>query len=258
MKFQLLPSTFDETGRPSVLQHLATFIVDDCVSIDAGSLGMAAAAEQKKQIRDVVLTHAHLDHIAGLPMFVDDMFAVLSEPIRVHAVPEVIEILERDIFNWDVYPRFSNLKNNVGAVLEYKSFNFGDEFQIKHLNFKSVSVNHKVPSAGFVVSDSKKTFAISGDTAEMTEFWEVVNKEEKLDAVLIECAFPDELKNIAHDSHHLTPKSLKSELAKLQNKTCPVYIINIKPMYRKEIVIQLNELEIENLQILEVGKTYNW
>ena len=258
MKFQLLPSTFDETGCPSVLQHLACFIVDDCVSIDAGSLGMAAGAEQKKQIRDIVITHAHLDHIAGLPMFVDDMFATLSEPIRVHAIAEVIEILERDIFNWDIYPRFSDLKNNVGAVLEYRPFKFGEEFQIKHLSFKSVSVNHKVPSVGFVVSDGEKTFAISGDTAEMNDFWEVVNKEEKLDAVLIECAFPDELKNIAHDSHHLTPKTLKSELAKLQNKTCPIYIINMKPMYREEIVRQINDLNIENLQILEVCEVYNW
>jgi cAMP phosphodiesterase len=258
MKFQLLPSTFNENGSPSVLQHLATFIVDDCVSIDAGSLGMAASVTQKKQILDVVLTHAHLDHIAGLPMFVDDMFAALTEPIRIHAIAEVIEILERDIFNWDIYPRFSDLKNNVGAVLEYRPFKFGEEFQIKHLSFKSISVNHKVPSVGFVVSDGEKTFAISGDTAEMDDFWMVVNKEEKLDAVLIECAFPDELGNIAHDSHHLTPKTMKSELTKLQNKTCPIYIINIKPMYREKIVRQIDELKIENLQILEVGKTYNW
>jgi glyoxylase-like metal-dependent hydrolase (beta-lactamase superfamily II) len=37
---------------------------------------MAASATQKKQIRDVVLTHAHLDHIAGLPLFIDDLFSV--------------------------------------------------------------------------------------------------------------------------------------------------------------------------------------
>jgi ribonuclease BN (tRNA processing enzyme) len=258
MKFQLLPSTFNENGSPSVQQHLACFIVDDCVSIDAGSLGMAAGAEQRKQIRDIVLTHAHLDHIAGLPMYVDDMFATLSEPIRVHATPEVVEILERDVFNWHVYPRFSELKNNVGAVLEYQLFEAGEEFQVKHLSFKSVNVNHKVPSVGFVVSDRDKTFAISGDTAEMSDFWETVNREENLDALLIECAFPDELNNVAHDSHHLTPKMLPGELNKLQNKNCPIYIINLKPMYREEIVRQINELNIENLQILEVGKVYNW
>src|SRR3712207_8672222 len=54
------------------------------------------------------------DHIAGLPLFIDDSFAGLEEPIRVYATREVIEILERDIFNWDVYPNFSELKNQNG------------------------------------------------------------------------------------------------------------------------------------------------
>jgi ribonuclease BN (tRNA processing enzyme) len=258
MKFQLLPSTFDENGCASPKQHLACFVVDDCVAIDAGSLAMASGARQKKQIRDIVLTHAHLDHIAGLPLFIDDLFAALTEPIRVHATTEVIQILERDIFNWDIYPRFSELRNDAGAVLEYRPFEIGKEFSVKHLNFKSASVNHKVPTVGFVVSDCKTTFAISGDTAEMNEFWEAVNKEESLDAILIECAFPNELEGLARDSHHLTPKSLQKEITRLQNKICPVYIINMKPMYRDEIVSQIADLKIENLQILEVGRIYDW
>ncbi len=78
MKLQLLPGTFDENGMASPRQHLSCFVVDDCVAIDAGSLAMAASTVQRKQIRDVVLTHAHLDHIAGLPLFIDDLFAVGS------------------------------------------------------------------------------------------------------------------------------------------------------------------------------------
>jgi cAMP phosphodiesterase len=258
MKFQLLPSTFDENGCASQKQHLSCFVIDDCVAIDAGSLAMASGAAQKEQIRDIVLTHAHLDHIAGLPLFVDDLFAVLSEPIRVHATAETVEILERDVFNWHVYPRFSELGNNFGAVLKYQKFEIGRKFSVKHLSFKSVSVNHKVSTVGFVVSDRRTTFAISGDTAEMNDFWKVVNDEENLDAVLIECAFPNELEDLARGAHHLTPKSLKREIPKLKNKNCPIYVINMKPMYRDEIVGQIDKLNIDNLQILEVGKIYDW
>jgi ribonuclease BN (tRNA processing enzyme) len=258
MKFQLLPSTFDENGTASARQHLACFVIDDAVAIDAGSLATASTKVQQEQIRDVVLTHAHLDHIAGLPLFVDDLFASLREPIYIYATSEVVEILERDIFNWNVYPRFSELKNDFGVVLKYKLFEIGREFSVKHLSFKPISVNHKVPSVGFVVSDGKTSFAISGDTAEMKEFWLTVNNCEKLDAVLIECAFPNELESLAHESHHLTPKTLKSEIVKLQRKTCPIYIINMKPKYREEIIGQIADLGIENLQILEVGKIYHW
>lgn len=258
MKFQLLPSTFEENGNASARQHLACFVVDDAVAIDAGSLAMATNPVQKKLIRDVVLTHAHLDHVVGLPLFIDDLFADLDAPVRIYGTREVIETLERDIFNWRIYPRFSELKNKNGAVLEYRQFETGKIFAVNHLSLKAVAVNHKVPSVGFVVSDGKTTFAISSDTAEMSEFWQVANKEKNLSAILVECAFPNELEELAHQAHHLTPKTLRKELLKLKQKNCPIFVINIKPMYREAVVRQIEELKIENLQPLEVGKIYEW
>jgi len=228
------------------------------VAIDAGSLAMATSTVQKRQIRDVVLTHAHLDHIAGLPLFIDDSFAGLDTPICVHALSEVIETLERDIFNWAIYPRFSELENSNGAVLKYQPFAIGEEFSVKHLRLRAVLVNHKVSTVGFVVSDGQTKFALSGDTAETNEFWQVLNAEKNLSALLIECAFPNEFEELAYVSHHLTPKTLKKELEKFNRKECSIYVINIKPMYRDEVVRQLGELKIENLQVLEVGQIYEW
>lgn len=257
MKLQLLPSTFDDDGCASTRQHLACFVIDDCLAIDAGSLAMATTSEQKKQIRDVVLTHAHLDHIAGLPLFIDDLFATLKQPIRIYASEEVIDSLDKYIFNWEIYPRFSELTNDNGAVMEYHPFNIGKTFEIKHLKMKAIKVNHKVPTVGFIISDENSSIALSSDTSKMKGFWKKVNKEEKIDAVLVECAFPSNLKDLAKVSHHLTPKSLKKEIEKLE-KDCPIYVINMKPMYREEIVKELNDLNIENLKILEVGKIYEW
>src|SRR5437868_15401047 len=117
MKVQLLPSTFDENGSVSVRQHFMSIVVDDCVAIDAGSLAFACTKRQQENIRDVILTHTHLDHIAGLPLFIDDLFSTLMEPIRIHATREMIGILERDIFNWSIYPRFSELFNDHGPVV---------------------------------------------------------------------------------------------------------------------------------------------
>jgi cAMP phosphodiesterase len=257
MKLQLLPSSFDENGGASSRQHLACFVVDDLIAFDAGSLAMSASATQKKQIRDVVLTHAHLDHIAGLPLFIDDLFATIKRPIQIHATPEVIEIIERDIFNWDIYPRFSELRNENGAVLEYRPFEVEKEFAVKHLRVKAVGVNHKVPTVGFIVADGNSRFALTSDTAQMNEFWEAVNGEKDLSALLVECAFPNELDSLAEISHHLTPATLEQELRKLR-QDCPVYVVNIKPMYCEQVKRQLSELEIENLEVLEVGKIYEW
>lgn len=249
----MLPSTFDESGHASARQHLSCLIIDDSVAFDAGSLAMATSQAQKRQIRDVVITHAHLDHIAGLPLFVDDLFASLKSPVRVHATREVIEILERDIFNWSVYPRFSELTNSFGAVMEYCPFEPEREFVVRHLRVVAVRVNHKVPSVGFVISDEENTVALSGDTAENGRFWECVNRIKNLSAILVECAFPNELNDLAGISYHLTPQKLELELRKL-TLDCPVYVINIKPMYFELVTRQIADLEIENLQVLEVGK----
>lgn len=258
MKLQLLPSTFEADGAASPRQHLTCFVIDDTVAIDAGSLAMAASREQQVGIRDIVLTHAHLDHIAGLPLFLDDLFSALTEPVTVHAAPSVISVLEQSVFNWDVYPRFSELSNASGPVLRYKPFTNGEEFKVKHLTFRPLAVNHKVPSFGYLISDGSGTIVLSGDTAEMDGFWNVVNETADVSAILLECAFPNELEDLAQISHHLTPQRLRTELSKCEIPDCPVFVINLKPMYRETIVAQLNDLSLANLKVLEVGKIYEW
>lgn len=258
MKIQLLPSTIDENGQASARQHLLSIVVDDTVAIDAGSLAFSCSNKQRSQVRDIILTHTHLDHIAGLPLYIDDLFATLNEPIRIHATREMIDILERDIFNWSIYPRFSELSNDNGPVLEYREFVRGDVFDVAHLTIKSIPVNHQVAANGYIVSDGGISVAITGDTAETDDFWTVCNETADLKVVLVECAFPDELGELATVSHHLTPRRLASELKKFNNADCPVYVINMKPMYRERVIEQLKMADIPRVQILEVGKVYDW
>jgi ribonuclease BN (tRNA processing enzyme) len=256
MKIKLLPTSIDSSGCATSQQHLCCFVVDDIVSIDAGSLATSTTPDQKRTIRDIVLTHAHLDHIAGLPLFIDDLFLSLREPIRVHALKKVVEILETDVFNWRIYPRFSELQNGFGKVLEYKIFSPNEEFKINHLSFKAIEVNHKVPSVGLIINDGKTKVAITGDTTSMYDFWDAVNLESDLSALLIECAFPDELSELAANSYHLTPSLLKKELEKFKNSKCPVYAINLKPMYREKIVAEIEKLG--RIKVLEIGKVYEF
>src|SRR6476619_6630338 len=103
MRVQLLPSTFDSEGRATAEQRLTCFLIDECVAVDAGSIALALTNEQRANVRDIIVTHPHMDHIASLPIFIDDLFETLESPIRVHATEEVIGLLERDVFNWNVY-----------------------------------------------------------------------------------------------------------------------------------------------------------
>lgn len=258
MKVQMLPSTIDPNGRASARQHLPTLVIDDRVAIDAGCLALSCSDEQRETIRDIVLTHAHLDHVAGLPLFIDDLFARLDGPVRVHATRESVEILERDLFNWSIYPRFSELSNDNGPVIEYREFAHGDTFEAGHLTVHSVAVNHKVAASGYVVSDGSSTIVVSGDTGETDTIWEACNFAENLAAIFVECAFPDELGALADVSFHLTPSRLRAELEKLTDRAVPIYVVNIKPMYRQQVVEQIERLTMPQVNILDVGRVYEF
>jgi len=258
VKIELLKSSIGCNGESTNKQHLTCFVIDDRVAIDAGSLAQSCSEHQRTSVRDIVLTHAHLDHIAGLPLFIDDLFATLTAPIRIHACRGVIEALENHIFNWSVYPRFSELANSNGAVIEYRPLVDGVESQLGDLRLLPVPVNHKVTSSGFVISNTTASIGFTGDTSVMDEFWRVVNQTKNLSALLIECAFPDSLQELADVSHHLTPLRLKDEVRKFQHPGTPMFVINMKPMYRDEIVAELDRLRIPDLHILEPGAVYEF
>ena len=258
MRIQLLPSTFDGQGMATLEQRLTCFLIDDCVAVDAGSIAIALTNEQRAKVRDIIVTHPHLDHIASLPIFIAHLYPTLKEPMRVYATEEVIGLLERDVFNWNVYPRFSDLKNDYGPVMEYVPIQVGQSFSVAHLNVMAVPVNHIVPTIGLVVSDGERSVAFSSDTAETDDFWRLLNEMKDLDVLLIESSFPDRMAKLAQVSRHFTPASLNNELKKLNHNGMDIMAVHLKPTYREEIIEQLRALNIPRLRVMEPGKVYTW
>lgn len=258
MKIQLLPSSFDESGEVSQHQRLTSFVINDSLAIDAGSLAFSCTSDQREQIRDIVISHTHLDHIAGLPIFIDDLFARLTEPLRVHATRKMADSLEKYVFNWAIYPRFSELKNDHGPVMKYSYFEPGEKFSAAGLEITAVSVNHNDPSVGFIISDDTGSIGITGDTAETDDIWRAFADCSDLNAIFVECAFPNEMENLALASHHLTPNRLRAELEKFAIDDRQVFVSNIKAMYRDKVLAQLSAPQQRNLQIVEIGRVYEF
>ena len=258
MRIQLLPSSFDAGGSANPAQRLTCFLIDERVTVDAGSIGIALTDPQRHLVRDVIVTHPHMDHIASLPIFVDDLFGELEQPIRIYATEEVIGLLKLDVFNDTVYPKFHELRNQHGNVMEYVPFEAGKEFQVAHLTVTAVPVNHIVPTVGLLLTDGRTTVAFSSDTAETDEFWGLVNRSARLDALFIETSFPNSMQKLAEVSKHLTPSMLQRELAKLSHNGMDILAVHLKPAYRETVIRELSEIGIQNLSVMETGKIYEW
>ena len=258
MKIKLLPSTIDPDGNASPEQRLSCFVVDGRVALDAGSIAIGLTDEERQTVRDIIVTHPHMDHVATLPIYVDDLFNFLDEPLRVHATQEVCDLIVRDVFNGTVYPPFQEFDNGRTRVLEFVPFRAGEEFRVAHLTVTAVPVRHIVPTVGLVIGDGETTVAFSSDTASTEEFWHLVNRTPRVAALLIEASFPNFLSKLAEASGHLTPEALGQELHKLKHKELDILVMHLKPSFRLQLIRELAALGLPRLSAMEPGREYSW
>ena len=106
-------------------------LIDDDVLVDAGTGIGDLAIDRLKRIRHVFLTHAHLDHIAGLPMLVDTVFRQdFDTPLTVYAREETLRALQQHLFNDVIWPDFAKLPSVERPMLRYEVCDPGDTVSI--------------------------------------------------------------------------------------------------------------------------------
>src|SRR5438128_104898 len=101
-------------------QHhfLTSFRINDALAIDAGSLGLAGTVEEQSRIKHVLLTHTHMDHIASLPIFVENAYEGGDSCVTIHGSEAVLSCLRQDIFNDRVWPNLLPLSTGAAPFLK--------------------------------------------------------------------------------------------------------------------------------------------
>lgn len=256
MKVRLLPST---AGRESQLQSLTSFVVNDRVAIDGGSIGFALLPEEIGAIRHIIVTHAHSDHTASLPIYIAEAFTTLDAPINIYAGPEVTAALRNYTFNDDVWPDFEKipLTNGAGPTLRFHPLEPRTPVSISGLKVTPIPVNHIVPTFGLIVEDDGAAVMFTSDTYTTDELWRTAGRIEGLKAVFVDVSFPNELGELAAASKHLTPELLALELPKL-GRDVSVYAVHIKPTNRDRVIKQLMEQNDSRVGVGEINKVYEW
>lgn len=205
-----------------------SMLLDQDVLIDAGTgVGDLSLAEMCV-IDHVFVTHSHLDHITCLPLLIDSVGFMRDKPLTIHATDETLDILKQHIFNWEIWPDFSQIPSLHQPILRYERIALGETVDMGGRKITPLPANHVVPAVGFHISSGKTSLAFSGDTTTCDALWEAINRIENLEYLIVETAFSNAEKELAVVSKHLCPSLLAEELCKLKLNP-KIYITHLKP-----------------------------
>lgn len=223
-------------------------LIDDDILLDAGSGVGDLQLQQMTRIRHIFISHSHLDHIAFLPFLVDSIFSQIKTPIQIYGLPETIQAMKDHIFNWTIWPDFSELPNKESPVMTFNTITPYQEVIVGDRRIKAVPVEHVVPGIGYIVQNqNNKVFAFSGDTATNDTLWEELNKLEQVDALMVESGYPNSMDALSRLAQHYTPKILAEDLKKLNHKP-HLMISHLKPGMEIQISEDLHA-ELKDYQI---------
>jgi ribonuclease Z len=110
----------------------------------------------------VFVSHAHLDHLAAIPVYVARRRMMKMEPPTIYLPTEVVENVERLLHVWQRLDRGRMMCNLIGVKP-------GDEFEISREHVVTAfATKHTVPSLGYVVWDRRRKLkpeyvGLSGD-----------------------------------------------------------------------------------------------
>jgi len=232
---------------------------DQFICLDAGTiykgLELAAAKKlfssfnpsiiQQNQINSYFISHAHLDHAAGLIMNSPN-----DKPKNLYGLASVLDVFKKNYFTWSAWANFGN-EGETPILKKYSYQTLIPKVEVPidktGLFVTSFVLSHVKPyeSTAFLVRNQNGYILYFGDTGadrveqstQLAQLWQTIAPlviQNQLKAIFIEVSFDNSVSEKALFGH-LTPNLLMEEMGKLnqlsngQLKNTPLYVTHIKP-----------------------------
>jgi cAMP phosphodiesterase len=240
-------------GGETPRHRTCAFLLNDTLTIDAGALTSGLDPKDQARLHACLVSHAHLDHVRDLATLADNRCQMGCAPLVIAGTKETLRTLKKHFFNNLLWPDFASIPSPEHPTIQYLELKPERATRIAGFSVRAVMVDHTIESAGFIVEDDTAAIAYSGDTGPTDRFWEVLNEQKNLRALLMEVSFPNREQKLATVSGHHTPRTLGVDLKKYRSpKDLPTMLYHIKPVFQTEVEKECAALKSLNLQVLQL------
>ena len=223
-----------------------SFLVNDELLVDAGSGLESLSMDALLKIRHVLITHAHIDHILGLPLMLGTIYEHHRQPVRVHALSEVLTALHQHVFNWVLWPDFTRLPEER-PILELSPMVLDRRYAVGGYEVVPLPVIHPTPSAGLWIADTTGcSFAFTGDSGFHPPFWQRINSY-RPELVIADVSFTSNSTDLAGSSGHMVVDQLGEVFALLEYQP-EIRATHFKVGQEEHLIRLLERVESDRLE----------
>ena len=201
---------------PNERRHTTSILLPEAgVVLDAGTGFFRVIGRLETSELDIFLSHAHLDHVVGLPFLLTGLLSGKPSRATVHATPPTLAAVKEHIFAPPIFP----------LLPPYKFEPLADKVSIRGQGTVSHRpLGHPGGSIGFRIDWPGRSLAFITDTTVDGTYTDFVRD---VDILIHECYFPDELAAAAATTGHSNTTPV-AELAR-QAKVGRLFLIHLDP-----------------------------
>lgn len=283
MRVRVLGCHGGETPR-----HRTTcFLIDERITIDAGAVCRSLSLEEQMRIDHMLISHSHMDHVKDLALLADQVIGRRTAPVVLHCGPETAETLQSSYFNNYLWPDFTKIPTPENPVMKIQVHRASRSFRIpapaeggakkasaKKANGQGngkaelvdgeyeityVPVTHPVESMAMIIRGAGGSILYTSDTGPTTKLWQVANKTPDLKGMFVELSFPNHMQALADVAGHYTPRTLDTELTKVDRREeIPLFVYHLKPTFYEVTKNELMSLKLKNMHLVELTDEFHF
>ncbi|MEK7281704.1 MAG: MBL fold metallo-hydrolase, partial [Chloroflexota bacterium] len=217
----------------SATSRLVCLLIDGVIAVDAGSLTSGLTFEEQREVKAILLSHHHFDHIRDLNTF--GLASAYSSTTPVYAPQPVLEALTKHFFQGELYPDFLHFPQERPALKLCHVEPF-KKASILDYTVVPLPVPHSTFAYGYeVTSPQGRKLFYSGDTGPgLASIWEHISPHLIIAEVTASNKFEDTICRNGHLSPNLLHQELRS-FKQLKGFLPPVVLLHFNPRLREEI-----------------------